>query len=304
MAADTFSSESIEAFNFSRAGLIGNDQLRTLRTLDEQFARNLTHTLGAWLRTNITVTPQPATQMLFGQFMEKTATGCFVLPLRMEPLRIRAALSLDLGLAPTVIDLLLGGSGRTAGVERELTEIEEAVLGSVLDIVLREWSGAWNTMGVEYLGEQRERESHGHRLMPLQEKVLFICFTVTIADVSGDLLFCLPSAAVTSTMKAVSHRHDRQRQRTAEERVRMERRVGDAKVCAALHLPAMMLFAEDIRALKPGTMLPLPLQDASSAELLVGGVAVYRARPVRYGDHRGAQLTQAIETSETGGETR
>lgn len=296
MGAEFVSTNDATAFNFSRAGLVANDQLRTLRTLDEQFARNLTHTLGAWLRTNINITPQPASQMIFSQFMEQTSAGCFVLPLHMEPLRVRAALSLDIQLAPAIIDLLLGGSGKTARIDRDLTEIEEAVLGSVLDIVLREWTGAWGAMGVEFLAEPRERESRGQRLMLLQEKVLFVRFSITLADVTGDLLFCLPSAAVTSTMKAMSHRQDRQRMRTPEERARMEQRVGNAKLRMALHLPPMRLYAQDLRALKPGIMLPLPLQNGVAAELRVGNETIVRARPVRYGEHRGAQLLHSVET--------
>lgn len=297
MAVESASTTDVAAFNFSRAGLVANDQLRALRTLDEQFARNLTHTLGAWLRTTITIAPQPASQVTFNQFMEQTSAGCFVLPLRMEPMRVRAALSLDIQLAPAIIDLLLGGSGKTARIDRELTEIEEAVLGSVLDIVLREWTSAWGAMGVEFLGERRERDSRGQRLMPLQEKVLFVRFTVGLADVTGDLLFCLPSAAVTSTMKAMSHSQDRQRMRTKEERERMELRVGNAKLRMALHLPAMRLYAQDIRDLKAGATLALPLHSGITAELRVGNVAIYRARPVRYGEQRGAQLMQLLETT-------
>lgn len=297
MAVESASTTDVAAFNFSRAGLVANDQLRALRTLDEQFARNLTHTLGAWLRTTITIAPQPASQVTFNQFMEQTSAGCFVLPLRMEPMRVRAALSLDIQLAPAIIDLLLGGSGKTARIDRELTEIEEAVLGSVLDIVLREWTSAWGAMGVEFLGERRERDSRGQRLMPLQEKVLFVRFAVGLADVTGDLLFCLPSAAVTSTMKAMSHSQDRQRMRTKEEREHMELRVGNAKLRMALHLPAMHLYAQDIRDLKPGATLALPLHSGITAELRVGNVAIYRARPVRYGEQRGAQLMQLLETT-------
>jgi len=296
MGAESVSATDATAFNFSRAGLVANDQLRTLRTLDEQFARNLTHTLGAWLRTNINITPQPASQMIFSQFMEQTSAGCFVLPLHMEPLRVRAALSLDIQLAPAIIDLLLGGSGKTVRIDRDLTEIEEAVLGSVLDIVLREWTGAWGAMGVEFLAEQRERESRGQRLMLLQEKVLFVRFSITLAEVTGDLLFCLPSAAVTSTMKAMSHRQDRQRLRSPEERASMEQRIGNAKLRMALHLPPMRLYAQDLRALKPGMTLPLPLQNGMAAELRVGNATIFRGRPVRYGEHRGAQLLHSVET--------
>ncbi len=72
MAAD----EQMVPFNFSRAGQVGNDQMRTLRTLDEQFARNLTHTLGAWLRTNIAIAPLAAEQQVYSRFAEQTASGC------------------------------------------------------------------------------------------------------------------------------------------------------------------------------------------------------------------------------------
>lgn len=285
-------------FNFSRAGLVANDQLRVLRTIDEQFARNITHALGAWLRTTVTVTPQPASQMIFSQFMEEYSSGCFVTPLEMEPMQGRAALSLGLTVAPPVIDLLLGGSGRTMSLDRDLTEIEEAVLGSVLEVVLREWTAAWTQLGVEFTsGDIRDRESQIRRLMPLQEKVLCARFTMTLADTVGDLLICLPSAVVTSTMKAVSHRRERQRLRSQEERERMEKRVGAATVRTVLHLPPMQLFASDLRSMQPGTVLGLPLRRDVEAELRVGGIPVFRAQPVRSGDHRGARLTHAVENN-------
>ena len=276
--------------------------MRTLRTLDEQFARNLTHTLGAWLRTNATLSPLPATQMLFSQFMEETSTGCYVLPMRMEPLRVRAAMSMDLKLAPLIIDLLLGGSGRSGGVERELTEIEEAVLGSVLEIVLREWTSAWSTFGVEFVPEAQKRESQGQRLMPLQEKTLAVRFSMSVADVAGELMFCLPSAPVTSTIKAAAHNRDRQRC-TPEDRVRMGKRLGEAPVKAVLHLPSMRLHSRDLQSLQPGSLLHLPLQRNTPAELRVGGVAVYRAQPVRTNEHRAAHLMQLLDTPGRGGDT-
>ena len=286
-----------EAFNFSRAGLLAGDQLRTLRTLDESFARNLTHVLGAWLRTSIAVTALPAEQQVFGQFAERVASGCHVLPLQvnMEQQQVRGAMSLSLTLAPTVIDLLLGGSGRTLSVDKELTEIEDAILGSVIEIIVREWSAAWNSFGVVFEPERRDRQSHGQRLMPLQERVLFRRFQVALAELSGELLFCMPSAAIATTLQAVSHRRDRQRRRTPEERARMLHRLRGAGVHATLHFPSMRLRVADLRSLKPDSLLPLPLARGVTAELRVGGVGVFRAEPVRSGDHRAARVLQALE---------
>lgn len=293
--AEVPGSDPASKFNFDRAGLVANEQLRSLRMLDEQFARNLTHTLGAWLRTNATVQPLAALQLPFSRFMEDTSKGTYVIPLRMDPLGVRVAMSVDLRLAPALIDLLLGGSGRIASTDRELTEIEEAVLGSVLEIILREWTATWSPFGVEFIQEQRERDSQGKRMMPLQEKTLVIRFSINLAEISGELLFCVPSAAVTSTMKAVSHSRDRNR-RAPEDRTRMEARLGKAITMAHLHLPAMRLFAHQLRSLQPGSVLQLPLQRATTAELRVGGVAVYRAEPVRANDRKAARLLGRADT--------
>lgn len=291
------------AFNFSRAGLITGDQIRTLRTLDEQFARNLTHTLGAWLRTNVAIAPLPQDQQVFGTFVEATAGASHVqaVTMRMDPQQTRGALSISLVLAPPIIDLLLGGSGRIGAPGKELTEIEEAVLGSVLDLVVREWSTAWSPFGVEFLAEARERDNHGRRIMPLLERVFCCRFQVTLADLTGELVFCLPSAPIISTLRAVSHRRDQHQQRTHEERSRMAQRLRSAGLKASLHFPAMRLRAADLRALQPGSLLPLPLPRDVSAELRVGGVAVFRAEPVRAGEHRAAQVLHALDRSTEGG---
>ncbi len=220
----------------------------------------------------------------------------------MESLQIRALMSLNLKLAPAIIDLLLGGSGRTGGAERELTEIEEAVLGSVLEIVLREWSAAWAPFSVEFVAGVRERGGHSQRPMPLQERVLCCRFQVTLADLGGELLFCMPSSAVTSTLRAFAQRRDRQRQHTPEESSRMMHRLRAAQVHASLHFPPVRLLAKDLRELEPGRLLPLSLTRAVPAELRVGGVAVFRAVPVRSGEHRAAQIVHALENHGAGGE--
>jgi flagellar motor switch protein FliM len=282
-------------FNFSRAGMVAPDQIRALRTLDEQFARNLTHTLGAWLRTNITVTPLPPVQGIFSEFSERTATGFHVVPLLVEPLHTHAVLSCDLSLAPAIIDLLLGGRGRSATFDRELTEIEQAVLGSVLDIVLREWTTAWQPFGLEFSAAPRERGGHAQRPMPLQERTYCGCCQISLADVTGELMFCMPSAALASALRTFAQRRDRQRNRSGEERSRMAARLHGSHVHATLHFPVMQMRAEELRSMSAGALLPLPLTKGAPAELRVGDVPVFRAQPVRSGDHRGAQIVHALD---------
>ena len=43
--------QKAELYNFSRAGQISNEQMQAISTVNDLFARNLTHNLAAWLRT-------------------------------------------------------------------------------------------------------------------------------------------------------------------------------------------------------------------------------------------------------------
>ena len=54
-AAWSLPEAAVETYNFSRAGQISNDQMRAIGTVNDMFARNLMHTVGAWLRTEFEV---------------------------------------------------------------------------------------------------------------------------------------------------------------------------------------------------------------------------------------------------------
>ena len=187
------------------------------------------------------------------------------------------------------------GRNRTGSGGRELTEIEEAVLGSVIEFVLREWSAAWVPFGAEFHPEARERDSHGQRLMPVQERVFCCRFQVALAEITGELRFCLPAVNVASSLRAVAQRRERQRHRTPEERARLMHRLRCSHVHATLAFPVMRLRASDLESMQAGSLLPLPLAHGSCAELRVSGVPMFRAEPVRAGEHRAAQIAHVLE---------
>ena len=267
--------------------------------MDEQFGRNLTHTLGAWLRTDLSVAPLSAEQHPFTYFAESTSGVSHVLPLRLDPAGVRCGLALDLKLAQAIVDLLLGGSGRVSGEAPELTEIEEAVLGSALDIILREWTTASQHLGLIYVQQERDRTGHSPRLMPLQEKTLCCRFRMTLPSMTGDLLFCLPSNIITSSLREVWARRELVRHSSAAERQQMVQRLRTVSVQTSLHFPAMRLSSHAIGAMQPGSLLRLPLPRNVPAELRTSGIAAYVAQAVASGEHRGAEIVRAADNLST-----
>src|SRR3954454_1060197 len=134
-------------YNFSSAGQISTDQLGAISMLNDLFARNLTHNLAAWLRTRFQVSLVSAEQIPFNEFLLRIPEISYVASVRLEPLGALAVLQLDLALAPPIVDLLLGGEGKP-GIVREITDIEESILGSVVEVVCRELSAAWQSVGL------------------------------------------------------------------------------------------------------------------------------------------------------------
>jgi flagellar motor switch protein FliM len=278
-----------EAYNFSRAGQISNEQMQAISTVNDLFARNLTHNLGAWLRTQFNVALVSAEQMTYSDFTQIIPETTYVCSARLEPLDVMGVVQMDLIMAPPIVDLLLGGVGR-GGELREPTDIEDAILISVMEIVMRELNLAWQPVGLKFSLDKREREAQVQRLMPGTEKILCVSFEVRMPEVQGSLNLCLPSVVLNTILRRLISERDRPRRRSEEAHNRISLLMEDALFGGVLQFPPMRLNAGELASLTPGKVLRLPLARHAVAELRVGGLPMFEALPVRSGEHRGAQV--------------
>jgi flagellar motor switch protein FliM len=278
-----------ESYNFSRAGQISNEQMRAISTVNDLFARNLMHTLGAWLRTPLRIKLVAGEQLPFKEFLERLSIHTFVCSLRLEPLGAVGLLEVELALSSSVIDVLLGGVGK-AWPARELTDIEEAILISVVQLAVQELNLAWQSVGLEFVLEKRETDAAVARMMTHGEKTLCVSFEARMPEAQGVINLCLPAVVLNAILRRLIAEGDRPRRRSKEAHMQIKNLLGQVSVGTLLQLPQMRLRASDVAALVPGTVLRLPLPRTAAAELRVGRLHLGSAYPVRTGEHRGAQL--------------
>jgi flagellar motor switch protein FliM len=284
----------LERYNFSRAGQISNEQMRAISTVNDLFARNLMHILGAWLRTPLRIKLVAGEQLPFKEFLERLSIHTYVCSLRLEPLGAVGLLELELAIASPIVDVLLGGVGKAWPV-RELTDIEEAILTSVVQVAVQELNLAWQSVGLEFVFEKRETEAAVARMMTPGEKTLCVSFEARMPEAQGVLNLCLPAVVLNAILRRLIAEGDRPRRRSKEAQIRMRDLLGQTKFGTWLQLPQMRLRASDVAALAPGTVIRLPLPKTSASEFRVGGFILGRAHPVRTGEHRGAQLEGCID---------
>jgi flagellar motor switch protein FliM len=281
-------------YNFSAAGQISTEQLRAISMLNDLFARNLTHNLSAWLRTRLQVNLVSAEQITFNDFLLRIPEISFVASVRLEPLGALSVLQLDLGLAPSMIDLLLGGEGQ-AGQLRELTDIEESIMGSVIEIVCRELTLAWQPVGLSFNFERRQMQTQVARVMPVTEKTLCLSFEVRMQESSGLLNLAFPAVVANTILRRLTGEWGGRRRHAAESRARIEYAARQLVFGATLQLPSVRVEARELEDLNVGKLIRLNLAANASAELRAGGQHLFHAQPVRLGPHRGARVEAAVD---------
>ena len=282
-------------YNFSSAGQISNEQLRAISLLNDLFARNLTHNLSAWLRTRLTVSLVSAEQIAFNEFLLRIPEISYVSSVRLEPLGALSVMQLDLAVAPAMIDLLLGGEGQS-GALRELTDIEESIMSSVIEIVCRELTLAWQPVGLSFNFERRQMQTQAARIMPVTEKTLCLSFEVRMQESSGLLNLAFPAVVANTILRRLTGEWGSRRRHAAEARSRIETKARELGFGAVLQLPSVRIESRELQDLAVGKVLRLRLPANAGAQLQAGGQLLFHAQPVRLGPHRGARIEAAVET--------
>ena len=283
-------------YNFSSAGQISTDQLRAISMLNDLFARNLTHNLAAWLRTRFQVNLVSAEQIPFNEFLLRIPEISYAASVRLEPLGALSVLQLDLALAPPIIDLLLGGDGRD-GPLRELTDIEEAILASVVEIICRELTAAWQPVGLSFNFERRQMQTQVARIMSVNEKTLCLSFEIRMPHSAGLLNLAFPAVVANTILRRLTSDWGRRRHHAPETRVRMESSVRNIRFGASLQLPTLRIPATVVENLQPGMVLRLDVPANTLPEWRVGGQVFSRGEPIRQGAHRAARLAGNTEAA-------
>ena len=284
-------------YNFSSAGQISTEQLRAISMLNDLFARNLTHNLAAWLRTRFQVNLVSAEQIQFNEFLLRIPEICYVASVRLEPLGALAVLQLDLGLAPPIIDLLLGGDGKD-GPLRELTDIEESILASVVEIVCRELTVAWQPVGLSFLFDRRQMQTQVARIISVAEKTLCLSFEIRMPHSSGLLNLAFPAVVANTILRRLTSEWGRRRGHAGGTRARMSDVARAIRFGCSLQLPTVRVAASDLEEVKPGDVLRLDVGTNALSELRVAGQALSLAHAMRHGAHRAARIERVLAGGE------
>lgn len=281
----------VAAWDPHLAGQIGKEQMRSINLLHETFARNLTHSLGAYLRVPFEANLVSAENLAYREVLQRLPEVTYLACCRLKPVDVSAVLQLDLSVAFPIIDVLLGGEGKGSALAREVTDIEEQIIESVMRMVCRELQVAWQAISLEFSFEQRQSAAVVQRLMPPEEKTLCLSFEINMSELRGTLSLAVPAVVSNALLRKISASWVYQKPRgPAESRELLRRRLLECPLPLELSVVDVRLPVRDLADLKPGKLLTLSRRVDAPAALLISGKEMFSAAIVRCGPARAAQL--------------
>ena len=288
--------KTIAPCNFRASGGLSREQVRALNLLQENFARNLTHSLGAYLRSTLEVAVASIEQIAYSEFLQNIPDINFVCSIALQPLEAQAVLDLELPLALSVVDLLLGGPGRWEAEVREITAIEEEILSSAVQIICRELESSWRSaLPLEFCLEERQTHTQIPRLMPPNEKVLSLRCEIRMPEVRGMLNLAFPTVVGNALIRKLEKESSYRKHTGSSDGNRHLREVvSECQFRTGLILPPSKVLARQLLHLKPGDLVALGRRTEEAAVLVAGGQALFAAQPVASGTFRAAEIHDRI----------
>ncbi len=290
----------IRECDFRQAGQLSKDQVRQITLLHETFAPNLTNSLGAYLRVGFQTSLVAVEQLVYNEFLSRIPEQTYFTTVQLMPIDELAALQIDLALIFPMIDLLLGGSGQGLPELRDLTEIEQQIIESVVKILCSELEATWQlALPLQFSAGERLKQTQIGTLMPPADRVLNLSFEIQITDVRGTLNIVFPGVVSNLLLRKLAQQGvTRRRRASADSGARIRERLLDAKFNVALELRNLPIQIRDIVEMEPGKIVSLSRSLREPMFMAVNGTPAFSGVPVSCGAVRGALVQQTLPTPE------
>lgn len=198
----------VKKYDFMHPERFSKDQTRTLEMLHDQFARLFATSLSALMRTIVEVRLASIEQLAYHEFIHTIPKPTSINIIGLAPLNGKALVELSPSFSFTIIDRLMGGTGVNTRQNRELTDIEKALLRKILDLLLVALRSAWKSV-VELEPTVEAMETNPHISMQLfmpREMVILLTFEVVMAGQTGTLSICIPFVVLEPVSRQLSSR--------------------------------------------------------------------------------------------------
>jgi flagellar motor switch protein FliM len=297
--------QRIVAYDFKRPERVGKEQMRSLQSLHEGFARKFGATLSALIRTLAEAKLISVDQMTYSEFVYSLEIPtCFIL-LNPNPLEGNWILDISPSILYPIIDRMLGGNPDADSIlKRPLSDIELRLTNRVTSVFLRDLEAAWeNAVELELKVEKVESNPQLVQIVPPNEVVVLVSLEIAVGKSVGTVNLCIPfntieriGSKITSNAWLGNARWKSTDATTSQLVARIDR----SEVEVVVELVDTQIGAVDLLNLQVGDVITTEKDSRSPLTVYVGGAGKFHARAGAYKGKKAVEIIDVIPDEASG----
>ena len=266
----------IRPYDLSSQDRIVRGRMPTLEVINERFARLWRVGLFNFLRRSSEISVSSVRLLKYSEFIRTLVVPSNLNLVQLKPLRGTALFIFDPRLVFSVVDNFFGGDGRFhARIEgRDFTNLEQRIIGRMLDMVFKEYRSAWSpVLGLDIEVLRSEVNPQFVNIATPTEVVITSTFDVEIEGGGGSLHICIPYSMIepirdqmTTGMTTDRNEVDQRWMQALQSEMR------EAEVELRIELLQRNVLVRELLAMRVGDVIPVEMPETVVAR--VDGIPV------------------------------
>lgn len=294
--------KQIKDYDFARPSKFSKEQLRTLEIIFEHYARLLSTTLPAYLRTAVQVDVINSEAISYFDFANSLSNPILLGVVDFSPLKGSFVVDLSVNIGYAIIDRLLGGKGDTLDRERDFSEIEVLLIEKILVICLQDLREPWkNVVKVAPRLDKIETNSQFAQVISPTDVVALITLNIKIGPVEGLMNFCIPYLCLEPIMDKLNTKYWFSNiQKTNEEVYKdyIEHQIDKVPIPVKAVLGRSTISVNDFVNLQKGDIIKLSNKLDSEMEVYVGNIKKFYGKPGIFNNKNAIKITSILREEE------
>ncbi|MCK4967394.1 flagellar motor switch protein FliM [bacterium] len=295
---DEEEAKSVNVYDFKHPNRVSKDQLRTLQSIHEAFAKTFNAYLAVRLRTIVDINLISVDQLQYSEFILSISDPSCIYIFRIEELNGVGILEISPQLVLFIVDRMFGGKGGAIEEARVITNIEQTVMKKIIEKAMENLATSWQQVApLTFILEGFESNPDVVQIAPPGETVITISLEIKIQDSSSLMNICFPYLTLEDVISKLNVQHFVST--TKKDLSEKEAEVINERMKLS-HLPIVCLLGKssmtikDLINLHKGDVVKLDKRVDSHLEIDVGGSKKYIGKPGISGKKKAVKIIRAI----------
>jgi flagellar motor switch protein FliM len=294
-------SKKVKTYNFKMPKKFTKEQLSLVGTIFEGYARTLSSYFTSLLRIYCKVEMAQIEENRYFEFNNALPdyTMIAVMGLGIDDDGIEdggTLIQINNAITMAMIDRLEGGAGETTILDRDFTEIEQALMTRVLERMCQLLKEPFaNYIDINPSVTNIETNSRAMQVLGPDDIVILATFDVVINNTENTVSVVIPGLALEAMMAKFSDKYargvkklDPKKEMERQDSLLQNIKDTELKVRAVFRSTKLELF--DILTLRPGDIIPLQIPIDSNIEVKIGGNIWYDGKLGLLGNSKAVKI--------------